>query len=155
MVVSFETVEHLREPQVFLKEVQRALKPGGTFICSVPNLWVDETGKDPNPWHFHVFDFPKLANLCAGFFDLGEVYSQTAGGGMKLHDAARQLRRVNLPVVAGQDQAEWWLIAARNKKRHFPETKIENQPGVIIALTHDARHPPFHELVAGGASFAG
>ena len=61
MVVSFETVEHLREPQVFLKEVQRALKPGGTFICSVPNLWVDETGKDPNPWHFHVFDFPKLA----------------------------------------------------------------------------------------------
>ena len=141
--MSFETVEHLREPQVFLKEVQRVLKPGGTFICSVPNLWVDETGKDPNPWHFHVFDFPKLANLCAGFLDLGEVYRQTAGGGMKLSDAPRQLRRVNLPVIAGQDQAEWWLVAARSKKNNLPEIKSKDQPGFIIALTHDAHHPLF------------
>lgn len=143
LVVSFETVEHLREPQVFLKEIQRVLKPDGRFICSVPNLWVDETGKDPNPWHFHVFDFPKLANLCAGFFDLGEVYRQTAGGGMKLTDAPRQLRRVNLPVITGQDQAEWWLVAARSKKSHLSEIKLEKQPGAIIALAHDAQHPLF------------
>ena len=45
MVVSFETVEHLREPQVFFEGgFNEALKPGGTFICSVPNLWVDKTG---------------------------------------------------------------------------------------------------------------
>ncbi len=143
LVVSFETVEHLRDPHVFLREVQRVLTPDGTFLCSVPNLWVDETGNDPNPWHFHVFDFPKLASLCAGFFDLGDVYRQTAGGGMKLSGAPRQLRRVNLPVITGQDQAEWWLVAARAKKGHLPEGKPEKQPGVIIALTHDAQHPLF------------
>ncbi len=37
LVVSFETVEHLREPRQFLAEVRRVLKPGGVFVCSVPN----------------------------------------------------------------------------------------------------------------------
>ncbi len=148
LAVSFETVEHLREPRVFLKEVQRVLKPGGTFICSVPNLWVDETGKDPNPWHFHVFDFPRLAGLCAEFFDLGEIYRQTAGGGMKLPNAPRELRRVNLPVNNSSDQAEWWLMAARNQKKPSPTGQTMNQSGLIIALTHDPHHPLFSSWLA-------
>lgn len=143
LVASFETVEHLREPEIFLKEVQRVLKPDGVFICSVPNLWVDETGTDPNPWHFHVFDFPKLARLCAGFFDLGEVYRQTAGGGMKLNKAPRELRRVNLPVTSGHDQAEWWLVAARSRKKLLGEIKSVAASDVVVSLAFAGQNPLF------------
>jgi 2-polyprenyl-3-methyl-5-hydroxy-6-metoxy-1,4-benzoquinol methylase len=151
LVASFETVEHLREPRDFLKEVQRVLKPGGRFICSVPNLWVDESGKDPNPWHFHVFDFSRLANLCSEFFDLGEVYRQTAGGGMKLPNAPRELRRVNLPVNNSPDQAEWWLMAARHRKLSAPAIATDNDAGLIVALTHDPHHPLFSSWLSEAA----
>ncbi|MFN3533077.1 MAG: class I SAM-dependent methyltransferase [Candidatus Brocadia sp.] len=37
-VISFETIEHVQNGNNFLSEVYRVLKPGGTFICSTPNL---------------------------------------------------------------------------------------------------------------------
>ena len=36
VVVSFETIEHLQEPEKFVSEVYRVLKPGGLFIVSAP-----------------------------------------------------------------------------------------------------------------------
>ena len=141
LVVSFETVEHLREPEVFLAEVKRVLKPGGVFIGSVPNLWVDETGRDPNPCHFHIFDFPKLAKLCRQYFTLSEVYRQTAGGGMKLPHATRQLRRVNLPVTSEADHAEWWVVIATQEKPLVCEIISPAAPGCLVLLTGDPNHP--------------
>jgi ubiquinone/menaquinone biosynthesis C-methylase UbiE len=140
LVVSFETVEHLREPGHFLKEVRRVLKPGGRFLCSVPNLWVDETGKDPNPWHFHVFDFPKLAGLCSEHFDVRDVYRQTAGGGMKLSKAPRRLRKMNLPVTSGEDEAEWWLLAGEKELSPGPELLQRTAGRGVVLLTASQEH---------------
>jgi SAM-dependent methyltransferase len=140
LVVSFETIDHLREPAQFLKEVRRVLKPGGKFICSVPNLWLDETGKDPNPRHVHVFDFPKLAGLCADYFDLCDVYRQTAGGGMKLPQAPRQIRKMNLPVTSGRDEAEWWLLAAEKETVPDPELVRRAAGRSVVLLTSHPEH---------------
>ena len=38
-VVSFSVMEHLREPQGFLGEAYRILKPGGAMILQVPFMW--------------------------------------------------------------------------------------------------------------------
>lgn len=38
-VVSFEVLEHLREPQNMLAEAFRILKPGGTITISAPFMW--------------------------------------------------------------------------------------------------------------------
>lgn len=47
-VVSFEVLEHLREPQTMLAEAFRILKPGGTITVSTPFMWwVHEA-----PWDF-------------------------------------------------------------------------------------------------------
>jgi SAM-dependent methyltransferase len=141
LVVSFETVEHLREPGLFLAEIKRVLKPGGRFVCSVPNMWVDEDGKDPNPWHFHVFDFAKLAQLCTGFFPLEHVYRQTAGGGMTLTQSPRRLQRVHLPVTASSGDAEWWLVAAAKPGAFRPLAPPDEDR--IVVLTHAPEHPMF------------
>ncbi len=37
-IVSFETIEHVKDGYKFLKEMNRVLKVGGTFICSTPNV---------------------------------------------------------------------------------------------------------------------
>ena len=38
VVCSFETIEHLDHPELFLQEIRRVLKPGGNIIlsCSIP-----------------------------------------------------------------------------------------------------------------------
>ena len=149
LVVSFETIEHLREPELFLREVRRVLKPEGNFICSVPNMWVDETGKDPNPWHFHVFDFLKIVELCGRFLSLRDVFSQTAGGGMKLSNAPRSIRRVNLPMTQSNDQAEWWLVAGSRERLAMPPVRAEAPAETVMVLTHDASHPLYTSWLGG------
>lgn len=37
LIISFDVLEHLHFPLVFLKEVKRCLVPSGTFICATPN----------------------------------------------------------------------------------------------------------------------
>lgn len=37
--IAIEVLEHCPEPEVFLKEVNRVLKPGGIFFFTVPFLW--------------------------------------------------------------------------------------------------------------------
>jgi len=38
-VVSFQVLEHLPEPSIFLKEAHRILRPDGTIIITVPFMW--------------------------------------------------------------------------------------------------------------------
>ena len=59
-VVSFETIEHLREPRRFISEVHRVLRPGGRLLVSTPNRLLASTlyplrGRPNNP--FHRFEY--------------------------------------------------------------------------------------------------
>ena len=111
IVISFETIEHVKNYDAFLIEVKRVLKPDGRFIGSVPNLWCDETGNDPNPYHFHVFDWNKLNHAISKYFIVDERWAQLAGGGYKLRDKTRVMHTV--PLQQTQDvETEWWIISA-------------------------------------------
>lgn len=59
-VAAFETLEHIPQPDKFLEEALRVLKPSGRIMVSVPNNWADISGKDPNPEHLHVYDEKSL-----------------------------------------------------------------------------------------------
>jgi SAM-dependent methyltransferase len=75
-VVSFETIEHLDNPQSFLDECVRVLVPGGTLILSTPNRNVySERGKH-NPFHRHEFDMAELLELFKCRFGKVRLYSQ-------------------------------------------------------------------------------
>ncbi len=117
IVVSFETIEHVLDYDAFLTEMRRVLKPDGRFIGSVPNLWCDETGNDPNPFHFHVFDWNKLKATIEKHFIVEERWAQTAGGGYKLADRKRALHKVELNSTQPVE-TEWWIISACSDPRH-------------------------------------
>ncbi len=116
-IVSFETLEHVENPQELLKEFYRVLTPGGRIIVSVPNDWSDETGEDPNPHHLHVYTWEKLFLEISEHFIIEEAYAQTASRckvasiGNQWQYRPRSFEKVDLNTSAKPD-CEWWLMVA-------------------------------------------
>src|ERR1041384_7363657 len=56
-VVSFETLEHVPDPERFVAECARVLKPGGVFIVSTPNreLWSPRSARPLQRHHVKEF----------------------------------------------------------------------------------------------------
>jgi SAM-dependent methyltransferase len=73
-VMSLSVMEHLREPQLFLNEAHRILKPGGAMVLQVPFMWwVHEA-----PYDFYRYTRYGLQYMFekAGFSDI-TIYAQT------------------------------------------------------------------------------
>ncbi len=68
VIVSFETIEHVKEQKAFLLECRRVLRPGGTLVCSTPNRALSRWG-DANPFHLSRVQYSGVqrftwANFC-------------------------------------------------------------------------------------------
>lgn len=123
--VTVETLEHLPEPERLLAELHRVLSPQGRVYASVPNDWSDESGEDPNPFHFHVYDWSRLvAQFQRNGFVIEKAWLQDAGGGQKRHLAARSMLEID-PVAGPACDGEWLLVLAR--KAHAP-TQASSDP---------------------------
>jgi ubiquinone/menaquinone biosynthesis C-methylase UbiE len=144
---SFETLEHVPHPEQLIAEAKRLLRPGGRFIVSVPNLWVDDTGRDPNPHHLQIYDWDRLYREISSAFLLESVFAQTAGGGMKLGSHPRSMQ--SLAVAAKQDTpAEWWIVVGmkdplQGQGSAYQETSLtwNGSPPNIAAFARDYANP--------------
>ena len=72
VIVSFETIEHVRGHEKFLSECKRVLKSSGIFICSSPNKMHED---NPNPYHFREFYLEEFYQMMKGFGDV-KLYGQ-------------------------------------------------------------------------------
>jgi SAM-dependent methyltransferase len=78
VVVAGELVEHVRDPEALVAEVRRVLRPGGTFVASVPNFYrlknrlafLAGRPLDHDPTHLHVFAPRDVEVLMRGWDDL-------------------------------------------------------------------------------------
>ena len=129
-IVSFETLEHVENPRAVLAEFRRVLTPGGRIICSVPHDWTDETGVDPNPYHFHAYDLNAFIDQLGAEFEIETLFAQTADRVKKPNGAPgefvsrhRELRVLTEGERAGSAlEAEWLLgVAMRpvNNRDHI------------------------------------
>jgi len=80
LVVSLETIEHVKDHYLFLQEVKRILKPDGIFIVSTPNKRATLRGmllkKPLNPYHLIEFTKKKLEKSLKECFNFLEWYGQ-------------------------------------------------------------------------------
>jgi len=108
-IAAFETIEHVPHPEHYLQQLKRVLKPGGRVMVCAPNDWTDETGRDPNPHHLHVYEWKRLKSEIEGHFLIEKAFVQVAGGAMKCHFSPRSWTEVD-PDQPDHEEAEWLVF---------------------------------------------
>jgi len=145
-VVSFETLEHLIDPNRAVDQFRRLLRPGGFFICSVPNVLSesgDSAGLPRNKSHKQWFNFASLSRLVQRndmrvIYRLGQSWSKTLFRREQQLSNAKRIRR-KLSDEPGMHSAEMirWLsyVAA------YPS--VEDVDGsysiIIVARKNDTK----------------
>jgi SAM-dependent methyltransferase len=102
-VVSFETVEHVPDPERFVSECARVLRPGGTFILSTPNreLWSPRSAKPAHKPHVREFNRKEFLALLRGFRVelLGQILMDRRGAAaFELKELGKRVLRAFVPV---------------------------------------------------------
>jgi ubiquinone/menaquinone biosynthesis C-methylase UbiE len=64
-VISFQVIEHIEDDHLFLKEINRVLKTGGTAWVTTPNR---PLSLSRNPWHVREYTAGELSQLAKKYF---------------------------------------------------------------------------------------
>ncbi len=81
LVVTFETIEHIKDYKQFVREVARVLKPDGLAIVSTPN---DLEFIEGNHFHLHEFKYKELIGLLKTSFKNIDSYFQATWKGVSI-----------------------------------------------------------------------
>lgn len=77
--VSFEVIEHLRNPLALLQSLKRVTQPSGLVILSTPNRDVYKLSRGdagPNPFHHHEFSLDEFTALLGQCFPHIKIFAQ-------------------------------------------------------------------------------
>lgn len=87
-VISFQVIEHIQNDALYLREIQRVLKPGGKALITTPNR---SMSLSRNPWHIREYLPAELSKLAATIFKGVEMKGIT--GNTKVMDYYAQNKR--------------------------------------------------------------
>jgi SAM-dependent methyltransferase len=112
VVVSFETIEHLKHPERLVEGARKVLNAGGLFICSTPNilrhsLWVENTFV--NQYHISEMHYADFEALLGRHFRIRSRFYQNESQGYLRHRAMADT------LLALQNGKLWRLEAALRK----------------------------------------
>jgi 2-polyprenyl-3-methyl-5-hydroxy-6-metoxy-1,4-benzoquinol methylase len=116
-IVSFETIEHLVDPNRAVSLFSRILKPNGFLLCSVPNVLSesgDHAGLPRNKAHKQWFNYASLSKMvqCHGMqvvYRLGQSWSKALfKREQQLSNAKRIGRKLSdKPLMHSPEMIRW------------------------------------------------
>lgn len=78
-IVTFQVIEHIKDDDLFVREIKRILRPGGIALMTTPNIKMTLTR---NPWHIREYTADELTSLCQKYFD--DVEMKGVAGNQKV-----------------------------------------------------------------------
>ncbi len=123
VIVSFETLEHLNDPKLFIRSAAESLNPGGYFICSTPNKMRLSGAGYINQYHLNELNYEDFYNAMAGSFSIHSCYHQT--------ESLQYLRYMELEYKLGtQESRLTWYFFQRieNSMRKLIGKSFKKQP---------------------------
>ncbi len=78
LIICMQTVEHVPDAELFLTEMTRVLKDGGTMLISTPNkvFYSPDAERPLNPYHVVEFTLETLQQLLSNHFAHVQVFGQ-------------------------------------------------------------------------------
>lgn len=116
--VSFETIEHIEQPIVFLKNISRVLKNEGILIVSTPNKW--GLTKD----HKFDYDYELLRDHLERYFHIEDIYVENSGC-MELWVNRGAPRRLVKAMPENIEKAECFIAVCKKIKKSLSNSKIK------------------------------
>jgi SAM-dependent methyltransferase len=123
-VISFQVIEHIEDDHLFLKEINRVLRPGGTAWITTPNR---PLSLSRNPWHIREYTAKELTDIALNYFS-GVEMKGIAGNEKVMQYHERNRKSVNrlmkwdifdlqykLPATVLRVPYEWMNRLNRNK----------------------------------------
>lgn len=101
-IISFETIEHLKEDSLFIQNLYRALKEDGTLICSVPNQTIFPY--DPQIVPFHIKHYTVV-----------EIKKLLEENGFKILDLFFQYENKEHQVLPMQEKEGYTIVCVAKK----------------------------------------
>jgi SAM-dependent methyltransferase len=77
IVISFETIEHIKEQELFVKEIKRVLRKDGICIISTPDrVAATPLGSEPNPYHIRELYREEFYRILNKYFENVTFFGQ-------------------------------------------------------------------------------
>ena len=99
LVVSFETIEHLKNADLFLKNVYTSLKRGGKLIISTPISHLELNKTPSNPYHIQEWGFRSFQELISKYFSINKVFIQLYPASLQINNKVSIIRRLRKKIV--------------------------------------------------------
>lgn len=143
VIVSFETIEHLENPQAFLDGLKKLQKQETLIFISCPNDYVAMSDHESNPYHLHKYtinDF-KLETENT----LGKASYWMLGANTQGYVVVEESNTTFTPIVDLCQVVEQNLIAETILlPTNMTQTARSNNVLFYLGVWGDIKHPPKH-----------
>ena len=157
-VVAFEMIEHLRDHERLLAEIDRVVDPEGIVIISTPDRRVYSDAKDePNPFHERELSEPEFRETLASRFEHVALWGQATVNGSRI--AALDGAGADRPQLFAIERSEDGWRTAEEPRPVYLVAVASHAPGVeppvesnLVDFGLEMVAEKERELVAGRAA---
>jgi len=102
LVVAFEVLEHVKDPESLVREAARVLRPDGLLVVSTPNKAAYSDGRNyRNPYHVREFYRDEFVALLERHFRQVRLAGQRVRAGSLIEAGGGEAAEVHLRVAPG------------------------------------------------------
>ena len=137
LVVAFEIIEHLEDPEAFLAELHRVLHPTGLLVLSTPNrLYYTEERGAVNPFHVREFSFAELEETLKPLFSHRAILFENHVAGLMVSgpDAEANFQKPSAGSILQAEEEKDSVTGSKERKQerekaaHFFVALCSNRP---------------------------